>query len=73
MNKTHSTPTEQLARLREHILSTFNLEEFRLLVFDLGVTYDDLRGETISAKIQALLELLERRSQISELLDELEE
>ncbi|MCA9875757.1 MAG: hypothetical protein KC441_18930, partial [Anaerolineales bacterium] len=62
------TPTEQLTALREGILAKFNLEELRTLVFDLNVNYDDLRGDTISAKIQALVEHLEKRDRISDLL-----
>ncbi|MBK8905346.1 MAG: hypothetical protein IPM53_29455 [Anaerolineaceae bacterium] len=68
-----STPIKQLTRLREGIIDTFNLEEVRLLVFDLGENYDDLRGETISAKIQALLEHLERKHRIPVLLNHLKQ
>ena len=60
--------TEHLAVLRERILVRFDLDELRTLVFDLNVNYDDLRGEIISAKIQALLESLGRQDRIPELL-----
>lgn len=68
MTKTDPTPTEHLSALREAILAKFNLEEVRTLVFDLSVNYDDLRGDTISAKVQALLEHLEKRGRVLDLL-----
>lgn len=60
--------TEHLTTLRERMLARFNLEELRTLVFDLRINYDDLRGEIISTKIQALLEYLEKQDRIPELL-----
>jgi formylglycine-generating enzyme required for sulfatase activity len=64
---------EQLTTLRERILARFNLEEARLLVADLGENFDDLRGETISGKIQALLEHLNRRDRLPDLIARLQE
>lgn len=69
----NSSPTRQLATLRERIIARFNLEEVRTLVYDLGVNYDDLRGEIISTKTQALLEHLERHGRIPELMRLLKE
>jgi len=71
--KQKQMPPEHLTTLRERMVVRFSLEELRLLVFDLGENYDDLRGETISAKIQALLEHLEKRGHIPELLAALSE
>jgi hypothetical protein len=61
--------TEQLTQLRESLVSHFDLEEFRTLCFDLGVNYDDLRGEGITAKARELVALLDRSGQISDLIE----
>jgi energy-coupling factor transporter ATP-binding protein EcfA2 len=50
------------------MLARFDLEELRTLVFDLYINYDDLRGEIISAKVQALLEYLEKQDRLPDLL-----
>lgn len=68
MTITDPTPTEHLTALREGILATFNLDELRNFVFDLSINYDDLRGDTISAKVQALLEHQEKRGRTPALL-----
>ena len=68
MSRRIRTSTEHLTALRERILARFDLEELRTLIFDLNANYDDLRGEIISAKIQALLEYLEKQDRIPDLL-----
>jgi hypothetical protein len=47
----------------------FNLEEFRMLCFDLGVRYDDLGGEGLRAKILDLVQLFERTHKLRELAE----
>jgi hypothetical protein len=49
----------------------FSLEELRRLCFDVGVKYDDLEGETISAKAVSLVELCERRDCLDGLLEQM--
>lgn len=60
MSLKNATPIEPLTKLRVGIVNSFNLEDLRLLVFE-------LRGETISAKIQALWEHQEERHRIPDL------
>lgn len=61
------TPPEKLTRLREQILARCNLEEFRTLCADLGVSYDNLGGEGLEARARELVALLERLGRLPEL------
>jgi HEAT repeat protein len=63
--------TNLLTRLHQFIARHYDLEELRALCFDLGVDFDELRGETKSAKAQALLLHLGRRRRLDRLLDAL--
>ena len=60
-----------LARLWQFIVQHYDLEELRTLCFDLGVDYDELRGEGLSAKARELLLYLGRRGRFDALLDAL--
>jgi hypothetical protein len=51
----------------------FDSEELRILVHDLGVNWDDLPGERISAKSNALIIYLDRRGRLPELVSLLRE
>lgn len=44
----------QMSQLREKLGDHFNQEELQKLCFDLGVLYDALAGQTISAKAQSV-------------------
>jgi hypothetical protein len=57
-----------LARLRQFIVAHYDLEDLRTLCFDLGVAYDDLRGEGCSAKARELTVWMGRRRQFDRLL-----
>ena len=57
-----------LTTLRELILAQFDQEELRTLAFDMNVEYDDLRGEGRRAKARELVDHLQRRQKIEELL-----
>lgn len=48
--------------------SRFDLEELRTLCFDLGVDYDDLRGEGKTAKARELILRMQRRQQVEKLI-----
>lgn len=48
-------------------LQRLNLEEVRTLVFELGVDYDDLAGETKTGKLRELLLYLQRQDQLPRL------
>lgn len=66
-------PSEQLSLLRQNIIEYFNKDELRSLCFDLGIRYDDLEGDTISRKSLALVEYLNKRQRIPQLIDTLNE
>jgi hypothetical protein len=53
--------TNHLSHLRQIIAEHYSLEELRTLCFDLGVNYDELGGEGLSAKARELLAYLDRR------------
>jgi predicted transcriptional regulator len=46
----------------------FDLEELRTLCFELGVDFDDLRGEGKSAKARELILRMQRRQQVEKLI-----
>lgn len=60
---------EYLAWLRQVLDNRLLLEDLITLCFDLGVNYHNLPGETLSAKITGLLDLLAKREQIQNLID----
>jgi hypothetical protein len=60
---------DDLSRLHQFIENRYDMEELRTLCFDLGVGYDDLRGEGRSAKARELVGYMERRDQLGRLLD----
>jgi hypothetical protein len=59
---------EHLIRLHEILVKCFDAEELRTLCFELGLDYDDLRGEGKSGKARELVALLDRRGRIAELV-----
>lgn len=70
MSMDNKTPIEYLTRLRENISRTFDLPELRILAFDLGIDLDNFEGGK-KAKIQGLIEYLESRSRIPDLIQQL--
>lgn len=63
--------TNGLFQLHQFIADHFDLEELRTLCFNLGVRYDDLGGEGLSAKARELILGLGRRNQFDRLLEAL--
>ncbi|MBK7181184.1 MAG: hypothetical protein IPH82_29060 [Chloroflexi bacterium] len=59
---------EYLSLLREKLTQSFNKDELITLCTDLDVNYDDLPGDTLSAKARELIAYLERRDHLEELL-----
>lgn len=57
-----------LPRLRQLLAHHFDASELHTLCFDLGVDYDDLRGEGKSDKARELVAYLDRRGRLSELV-----
>ena len=63
--------TEQLAQLRDDLVGSFDLEELRTLCFDLGLDYDELRGEVKSARARDLITVMLRQNRLAELASRL--
>ncbi len=60
--------TPALGPLRQQITNLFNLDDLRVLCLDIGIHYDDLRGDTISTKTASLLAYADRRGQLDQLI-----
>ncbi len=58
----------QLTQLRLILAERFDEEEFRTLCFDLGIDYDELRGEGQAAKARELVAYFERRQQVDKII-----
>ena len=61
---------QKLTQLRKLIIQHFSLDELRVLCSDLGLEYEDLPGDTRTTKMHGLIEYLQRRGELSRLLDE---
>ncbi len=61
------TPALRRERQLQEILLTFNLEEIAQLCFDLNVEYEDLPGQTKTAKSRELVQLMGRNGRLDEL------
>ena len=58
---------------RQLITDKFDVEEIRTICFDLGINYDNLRGEGKEAKVRELVTLARRSDRTSELVEILAE
>lgn len=68
-----SIPAESnIGPLRRQIGQSFNLDEIRFLCSDLNIDFEEVAGETKSAKIQSLIELVQRNGRMQNLLAVLE-
>lgn len=61
-------PVINKVELSKLIRQHYSLEEFKSLCFELQVAYDDLPGETLTNRVEALVEYLERRGRVPHLL-----
>jgi hypothetical protein len=52
------------AQLRQILTERVDLEESRTICFDLGIDFDDLRGEGRAAKVRELIRYLEQRNEL---------
>jgi predicted NACHT family NTPase len=62
-----ATVSNTLTDLHALLTEYFNLEELRALCFDLGLDYDELRGEIKSAKARELITVMLRQSRLAAL------
>jgi hypothetical protein len=61
------------SQVHHFIVEHFDAEELRTVCFNLGIRYDDLRGEGFIAKARELVLWVERREMLDELLRELQQ
>lgn len=61
--------TQFFRTLRLEMANTFSLDELRSLSFDTAVAWEELSGETISSKVQSLIEMAARYGWLSRLID----
>ncbi len=52
------------ATFHEQMAESFNLDELRVICFELDVRFEDLPGETVSVKALELYQFLERRGDL---------
>ncbi len=57
-----------MQNLLRAIVAHYNREELKTLCFSLGINYDELGGEVLSAKARELLAYLDRRGRIPDLI-----
>ena len=61
------TPALRREQQLQEILLTFNLQEIAQLFFDLNVEYEELPGQTKTAKSRELVQLMVRHGRLDEL------
>lgn len=66
---TPQLPVINKIELSKLIRQHYDLGEFKSLCFELQVAYDDLPGETLTNRVEALVEYLERRGRVQELFN----
>jgi len=62
-----------LTQLHQLIDQHFGLEDVRQLCFELGIKYDDLRGEGLSARVRELILLMGRTGRLPDLVAKAQE
>jgi hypothetical protein len=62
-----------LVELREALLRHFNLDELRILCFDLGVDFEDIAGDTFASKTTELVVYFQRRGLLHKLVERVRE
>lgn len=65
-------PAYNLRELSQIIDKLFDLQELKMLCFDLAIDYDELLGKSKREKIYELINYCERRDRLSELVGKLE-
>ena len=57
-----------LGQLRQNIVTSFNLEEIRTICLDITINYEELSGETLSARAVSLVAYCQRRQLLTTLI-----
>jgi hypothetical protein len=71
--KREQTMSKAKSQVHHFIVEHFDAEELRTVCFNLGIRYDDLRGEGHIAKARELVLWAERREMLDDLLNELQQ
>lgn len=67
--ETDAGASSEMAQLRKQIAFYFDLSDLQNLCWDLGIRYEDLGGDGLSAKVRELLAYCVRNGRLSDLLD----
>lgn len=65
--------SSQLTLLRKDMVDSYSKEEIAVLCMDLGINHEDLNGDTLTGKIQDLIEYCRRRKLLPKLVKICEE
>lgn len=65
---TDTLDRNSINKLRHILSEELDIEEFRNLCFDLGISYDGLRGEGLTGKARELVSYAKRHGQLDELV-----
>ncbi|WP_420641446.1 hypothetical protein [Candidatus Leptofilum sp.] len=57
-----------LGLLQQNIVASFNLDEIRTICLDISINYDELRGDTLSARAVSLVAYCQRRQLLTTLI-----
>lgn len=64
-----SLVSDDQQQMRDLLITHFSLEDLRLLSDDLGIDFEELRGETLSMKALSLVQYMRRRLRYDELTE----
>jgi hypothetical protein len=62
------TAVSGLGLLRQNIVTSFNLDEIRSICLDIAINYEELAGETLSARAGSLVAYCQRRRLLTNLI-----
>ena len=68
-----ANPNAYLVQLRGQISSTFDLEELKVLAFELGLDWDELQGNRKTIRIQDLITQLAHQGRLESLVETLQQ
>lgn len=63
-----ATAVSGLGLLRQNIVTSFNLDEIRSICLDIAINYEELTGETLSARAGSLVAYCQRRQLLTSLI-----